>query len=416
MLNFSKVKNMRFIENVEKEEYIKFTENHEKSHFLQSYAWGQFCKNAKGQIPHYIGMHDDKETLVATALLLEKKTPLGYSYVYCPRGFLIDYTHKAYVKLFTNYLKEYMKKNKIIYIKIDPDIKYQDIDDNANPIEGGDNNFEIYNYLTSLGYVHKGFYKLYQGNQPRYTFRNNLKRDFSEVEGEFNKSFTKSIKRSEQYNLIMDNDPKVQEFFELMKNNSSKDGFNPHTLEYYQIFTRELECEGTVKYFNASIRPKELLNKIESEIISLEQELSTATKKTEDIKNKINRLKKEQEEFAKIGVEEMMVCSLICTYTNNRAWSLFIGSNEIANLTFAVSRCYYEAIKDAHARGLDFFDLFGTVGDPNTDYKNLAKLHDFKRKFGGSYIEFIGEFDLIGKPFLYKILPLLLKIYRKIRG
>ena len=81
---------MRFVENVEKKRYQEFSNNHPKSHFLQSYEWGEFCRIAKGQVPHYVGM-EDEETLVATALLLEKKTPLGYSYVYAPRGFLIDY-------------------------------------------------------------------------------------------------------------------------------------------------------------------------------------------------------------------------------------------------------------------------------------------------------------------------------------
>ena len=110
-----------------------------------------------------------------------------------------------------------------------------------------------------------------------------------------------------------------------------------------------------------------------------------------------------------------MVCSLICTYTKNRAWSFFIGNDQLGNTTFAVSRCYYEAIKDAFDNGYEFFDLFGTVGDPNTKVKNLAKLHDFKRKFGDEYVEFIGEFDLINKKFMYKVLPILLKVYRKIR-
>ena len=40
------------------------------------------------------------------------------------------------------------------------------------------------------------------------------------------------------------------------------------------------------------------------------------------------------------------------------------------------------AIKYSYEQGYDFFDVFGTPGDPHTDYKNLAKLHDFKRKFG----------------------------------
>ena len=231
---------MRFIEDVPKAEYQYFTRNHEKSHFLQSYEWGEFCKKAKGQILHYVGMHNDKEELVASALLLEKKTPLGYSYVYCPRGFLIDYTNHAYIKVFTNYLKEYMQKNKIIYIKFDPDIKYQDIDSEGQKVEGGENNYELYNYLLSLGYKHGGFYKLYEGNQPRYTFRINLKRNWEEVENAFSKTFMKSIRRSSQYDLKVDNEIDVDTFYNLLQENSSKDEFDPRSKEFYQIFAEEM--------------------------------------------------------------------------------------------------------------------------------------------------------------------------------
>ena len=119
--------------------------------------------------------------------------------------------------------------------------------------------------------------------------------------------------------------------------------------------------------------------------------------------------------FSKIDKDEVCVCSLICTYTKNRAWSLYIGSDDLANFTFAVTRSYYEAIKDAYDKGYEFFDLFGTPGDPNTKYKNLAKLHDFKRKFGDEYIEFIGEFDLVNNKILYKMLPIMLGVYRKLR-
>jgi len=407
---------MRFINNLSEQEYEEFTKKHAKSHFLQSFSWGTFCKRVKKQIPHYVGMKDDNDSLVATALILEKKTPLGYSYGYSPRGMLIDYDNKAHLKVFTKYLKEFMKEKKMIYIKFDPDIKYHDIDEEASPIENGENNYELLEYMKSLGYLHKGFYKLYDGNQPRYTFRINLKKEWEDIEKTFNKSFSKSIRRSEQYNLIIDNEFKTAEFYNLIKQNSEKDGFDPHSLEFYQIFVEEMQKNGNVKFFNAQIRPQEYLEKISKEMSELRKLLETSPKKQEDIKNKLTRLEKEKEEFSKITDKEIIVCSLICTYTENRAWSLYIGNNELGNLTFAVSRCYYEAIKDAYNRKLDFFDLFGTVGDPKTEYKNLAKLHDFKRKFGDEYLEFIGEFDLVNKHFLYKILPTLLKIYRKIRG
>ena len=147
----------------------------------------------------------------------------------------------------------------------------------------------------------------------------------------------------------------------------------------------------------------------------LNKELEVNKKKEADIKNKIARLEKEREVFSKIDKDEVCVCSLICTYTKNRAWSLYIGSDDLANFTFAVTRSYYEAIKDAYDKGYEFFDLFGTPGDPNTKYKNLAKLHDFKRKFGDEYIEFIGEFDLVNNKILYKMLPIMLSVYRKLR-
>lgn len=406
---------MKFIENIDKDKYIKFTDNHQKSHFLQSYAWGQFCKRIKGQIPYYVGLENNDNNLVATALILLKKTPFGYSYGYCPRGFILDYRDLNLIKEFSSYLKQFMKDKKIIYIKFDPDISYQDIDEEARPIEGGNNNYELYNYMLSLGYKHTGFYKLYEGNQPRYTFRIDLNKDWEEIETKMSKSFLKSVKRSELYDFEIDNEPNVENFYHLIQCNSSKDDFDAHNLNYYKIFTEELEKEKLVKYFNISIKPKNLINKFTKDIDNLKLELEKNKKRKIDIINQINKLEKDIEIFNTLKEEKVIICSLICTYTKNRAWSMFIGSNEVANLTFAVTRSYYEAIKDAYNKKYDFFDLFGTPGDPHTTYKNLAKLHDFKRKFGDKYIEFIGEFDLVNNKLFYKMLPCLLNVYRRIR-
>ena len=62
---------MEFIENIEREEYTKFVINHINSHFLKSYEWGVVSRK-RGLTPHYVGLKD-KNKLVATALLLEKK-------------------------------------------------------------------------------------------------------------------------------------------------------------------------------------------------------------------------------------------------------------------------------------------------------------------------------------------------------
>ena len=113
--------------------------------------------------------------------------------------------------------------------------------------------------------------------------------------------------------------------------------------------------------------------------------------------------------------KEHIIASLICTYSKTGAWSLYIGNDHTAEITGTINRLYYEFIKDAYENKYDYADLFGTVGDPKTKFKNLAGIFEHKRMLGGEYIEFIGEFDLINKPIWYKILPILLKIYRKVK-
>ena len=80
---------MKFEENINETEYENFVSSHKKSHFMQSYYWGEVMKK-KNFTPHYVGLKK-KNKLVATALLLEKKLPKGYCYFYCPRGYIIDF-------------------------------------------------------------------------------------------------------------------------------------------------------------------------------------------------------------------------------------------------------------------------------------------------------------------------------------
>ena len=41
-------------------------------------------------------------------------------------------------------------------------------------------------------------------------------------------------------------------------------------------------------------------------------------------------------------------------------------------------------------------------------------LHEFKKKFGGDYVEFLGEFDYITNHFMYFVFTKLVPFYRKL--
>ncbi len=399
---------MRFIKNLSEKEYQKFWEQSEYNHFMQSYEWGKACEKNRGYIPCYVGLMTDNGQLVATALLLKKKTPLNMCYFYSPRGFTMDYQNKEIVTEFTKELRKYLKEENAIYLKMDPPIMYQEVDTNAEKIKDGKNNYKIYNDLIHLNYKHHGFNKLYDSNQPRYTFRTffNKYKSFADVEASFSKSFFRPVKRSYNYDLEIYNANEVKTFHELIKLVADKDGFHEYSYDYYKNVYEELNKKGYIKIFNVKINPVKLITKFTEE---LEKE------KKEERKAKIQKDIDYFKEIAKDHPKEYTCASLICTYSKKGAWSMYIGNDDVATYTGAVNRLYYDFIKDAYDNHYEFADLFGVVGDPNTKYKNLAGIFEYKRKIGGDLIEFIGEFDLINKPVWYFILPLLLKIYRKHR-
>ena len=55
-------------------------------------------------------------------------------------------------------------------------------------------------------------------------------------------------------------------------------------------------------------------------------------------------------------------------------------------------------------------------GYANPDKNNpIYGIHSFKKRLGGEYTEFIGEFDLITNKFMYFMFKTLIPIYRKIK-
>ena len=397
---------MIFRDDLTKEEYKNFWKNNINQHFINSYEWGILNKEHRKQDPIYVGL-EDKGKLIAATLLLKRNTPFNMCYYYAARGFLIDWDNKELVKTFTNSLKEYLVKTNAIYLKVDPDIMYQEVDKDAKKVDGGKNNYELFNYLISLGYVHQGFNKLYEKNQPRYTFRTYFDKydTFEDVEKDISKTFMRTVKRSYNYDLVIEEYGNVDDFYKLEKNIARKADIKGFEKKYYKDVIDLFSKDGYVKNFIAKINPKHIVSKYEN-LLKDEKNEDRKVKIKKDIDYYKGKIRED---------DEYVIASLICIYTEIGAWSLYIGNDDIAEYSGTVNRLYYEFIKDAYESKKKYADLFGVVGDPKTTYKNLAGIYEYKRKMGGDLIEFIGEFDLINKPFIYKILPILLKFYRKIK-
>ena len=417
---------MEFVKDIEKDEYDKFVKSHEKSHFLQSYSWGEFVKESRGLIPHYVGVRNDNGKLEATALLLEKRLPLGYTYFYSPRGFVIDFYNKELLDYFTNEIKKYIKEKKAIFLKIDPDIIWSKRDCNDQEVKIEKNPKLVFINLRELGFKHLGFTKNFETMQPRYTFRIDMNKSFEEIENNFSKTTKQRINKANSLNTkvrIGDYDDIVV-FNDLMTITENRKDFVSHDINYYRKLYEIYNKDNAFNIFLGSVNLDEIIKKYEDEIKKYKKDLnalpkdnlskSQNSKKKElerEIENHEELLEKYKQYKKEYGTEITLNAHAIIEYGNS-AWVIYAGNHNILTSTYSNYKTYYEHIKYCYDKGIKMYDQFGTIGDLSKDNPRLG-LHEFKKKFGGDYIEFIGEFDLVLKKFMYVVFTKLVPFYRK---
>ena len=415
---------MKFITDIEKDRYEEFVKHHKKSHFLQSYAWGEFAKKEKNLIPHYVGLEEDNR-LVATALILEKKLPLNLSYFYVPRGYVLDYDNLELLKEFTKEIKNYAKKYKAIFIKIDPDNIYHEEDNLGNVII--DNNDKLVNNLKSLGYKHLGFTKNFETMQPRYSFRINMDKSWEEIENAFSKTTKQRIKKANDLDVSVriGNENDINSFYNLMILTENRKDFITHNEQYYKSLYEIWNKDNSCNIFLGSIDLDKIITILENKQKELEDELSllpdaelskSQKSKKAELEKQLEKtnsdIEKYKENKDKYGSSITLSAHFIIEY-GNTAWVLYAGNHNILSETYANYKTYEEHIKYYHDKGIKTYDQFGTIGDLRKD-NPLLGLHEFKKKFGGNYVEFCGEFDLITNKFMYFVFTKLVPIYRNI--
>lgn len=418
---------MKFIIDIEKEEYEKFVKSHKKSHFLQSYAWGEFSKISRGLIPHYLGVKNESDELVAATLLLQKKLPLGYSYFYSPRGFVVDFEDNELLGFFTNKLISYIKKFRAIFLKIDPDIVMS-----SKNYKDEDNNLEydpqvIFNNLKKLGFKHLGFTKNFETMQPRYTFRIDMNKSLEEIKNNFSKTTKQRIKKAESLNtkVRIGTEKDISTFYNLMTLTENRKKFISHNLEYYENLYKIYNKENKFILFMGSINIKDIIKKYESELNEYNIELEklsgenlskTLNNKKKELQRQIfshQKLIEEYKEYNKeLGDEITLNAHAIIIY-GEKAWVIYAGNHNILTSTYSNYKTYEEHINYCYENGIKLYDQFGTIGDLSKDNPRFG-LHEFKKKFGGDYIEFMGEWDYIVNKPMYILFTKLVPLYRKI--
>ena len=416
------------LKNIDKEKFDSYVKEHKtKSHFLQSLSWGEFAKIKKGLTPHYLGLINENDELVGATLLLEKKLPMNFTYFYAPRGFVIDYNKKEIVREMTKRVAEFAKSKRAIFVKIDPDL----IKTQFNYLNEEKQNPQydtLFNTLKEAGFRHQGFTKNFETMQPRYTFRIDLTQPLEEIEEHFSKTtkqrIAKAIKLDTEVTIGTKND--IKEFYHLMTLTESRKDFISYNEDYYEtlyeifngnpsskatLFLGKVHINKTIKALEKNL--KNINNQIS--ILPIDNLSKSAKAKLTELTKQKENVNKEIEKYIeykkKYGQDITLSAHMIIEY-GNKAWVLYAGNHNIMSETYVNYNTYYEHLKYCKNKGIEIYDQFGTIGDLSEDNPRIG-LHEFKKKFGGDYVEFIGEWDyVINKP-MYFVFTKLVPLYRK---
>lgn len=403
---------MKFIEEVKKEEYQEFLNKMPDAHFMQTIEFGEI-RRKKGLIPHIVGLKDHHK-LQATALLLEKPLPLGFKYYYVPRGYTIDYQNHELLKTFTDFLYQYCKKNKGIFLKIDPGIKRYNIDLDGKKIDGEDNS-ELIDYLKEIGYHHLGFNLGFEHEEPRFTFRVNIDKPIEEVYKSFHATTRKVLNKGNQYhlNIYKGNKNDINAFYETMKETSKREGIIQAPIKYYEDFYEIFNKNGMSDIYVAKVNIKKLKEQFLDNMEETKNRKTQNEVQEKEKEDKIHKLEKIFNEINGIKDDELTLASIITVKFKDKVWTVHGGNHSKLMSLNANYLIYYEIIKDANLEGKKIVDLFGTCGIANPNPSNpIYGIHSFKKRLGGEYTEFIGEFDLVINKFMY----VLYNIYTKTRN
>jgi len=102
------------------------------------------------------------------------------------------------------------------------------------------------------------------------------------------------------------------------------------------------------------------------------------------------------------------------------AWVLFVykdtlyypygASSSSHRETMASNLIMWEAIKYGKKMGLKKFDMWGSLGPDADKNDNWYGFHRFKQGYGPRLVEYVGSYDLVINPFLYKLYVLADKV------
>ena len=312
-----------------------------RGHILQSSQWGQLKERFGWQVAR-LAIEDNGQWLAGAQILFRSLGPQTIAYV--PKGPVADLADAEATQTLLEALHHLCHRRRAILLKIEPDLA-------EDPT--------LVRQLTELG-----FRASPQTIQPQCTILLDLTPNLEDILARMKSKTRYNIRLAARKGVtVREGTAKdLHGFYRLMQITSERDGFATHSDSYYESAYQLFVPQGLAKLFLAIF-------------------------------------------------EDKVLGGIMAFAFGQRAWYMYgVSSDEHRNL-MPNYLLQWEAIKWARERGCLTYDLWGIPDEEEAVLEReflkrsdgLWGVYRFKRGFGGQVVHYLGAYDYVYSPLLYRL-------------
>lgn len=373
-----------------------------------------------GWTVEFIQASQDKE-VYATCMLAYRPLMKVFKYCYVARGFLADYKDKAKLVKFTSSLRQYLKKKNVVYLETDPEIDLVQRDKDGNVVENGFHNYDVVDNLKLAGFLQLPLKQGYDlSKECRFCSSIDLRGKTSdEIFNAFSSATRRNTRTAQKYNVHIRklNVDQLHILDSMEKETSARQDFEAMSLDYFKNLYRfygEDHVETLLSYLDLDEYEQKIKKEYNTTLTSIEKtkafleknpgnekkekRLKTDETYLDSLEKKISHIQELKDTYVK---EVPLACCLFIKYGHEIVY--LVGSSNYEQRDFrGPYAIHWHMIQEAIKEGYDFYNFYGISGyfEPG---KEGYGVFDFKRGFNAIVHEYIGNFILPCKPFIFKI-------------
>ena len=361
------------LKEIDKETHFEFLKNYQTFSFLQLPCWAEVKSGWKSKS---VGWFDERK-LVCVGLILIRNIPkTKWSLFYLPEGPVLDPDYAKNVVDWLTPLRDFAKESGAFNLKLGPQVtintwsastiksaisdniyrQFKDVDpDRMNPF-----GIEIGTKLKNLGGRQietdsEGFGDV----QPRFVFAIDVQdKSDEELLASFSQEWRRNIKKAEKSEVKVRQATfsNLETFHTLYKETAKRDKFTPRPLSYFKQMWKSLNENSN--------------NLAEMRLYIAEQE---------------------------------NICHAACLWVRvgKHVWYTYGASSTSGRELRPSNAIQWQMMRDARDAGASIYDMRGIAATLN-EKSPLFGLLRFKIGTGGKVIQYVGEWDFVLKPLIYK--------------